>query len=280
MLDELKEILKNKHFDSEEELQKFIQEYMQKQNLKPLEDFGGLTPEQMTKLLYTPVYSGSSPLQLNINLPADDLAGSIFYTEARKVLELILESPPKLTATGNLTREFVSKYMAVTGFDTKIIREYNKVINEEDFFDLHIIRVVLDLAGLIRKRSKHFIASSDGKKMLQGDPGMLYRALFYTFFCKMNLAYLDRRFPEYKEIQDTINFSIFIASTHCYDWIKASDFTKKVLYDGMRLDQKYHEELSKPYWGDHLLYAHYHRFIYPMVEFGLFQEEETKCSGS
>ncbi len=64
-----------------------------------------------------------------------------------------------MTAAGNLTRDSVSRMIEVfelTDGERRDLHAYRKVINEEDFWTLHIIRVICEVGGLIRKYKKNF----------------------------------------------------------------------------------------------------------------------------
>jgi hypothetical protein len=64
----------------------------------------------------------------------------------------------------------------------------NKVINEQDVFPLHIIRIILDLSGLLLITKGVFSASNKGKQLLKEDQaGVLYHVLFKAHFQLMNL---------------------------------------------------------------------------------------------
>ncbi|MFA5780574.1 MAG: hypothetical protein WC947_10635 [Elusimicrobiota bacterium] len=165
IIDEIKELLKIKKFNSIEEMNKFVQEHADQKNSTPLEDFGGLSPAQMSKLLYIPFDSNDSPVVFNCNLSEDELKNALFYCEARKFLNLIKDnSPIPATISGNLNRNFVSSAMNITKYETSSIREYCKVINEQDFFWLHITRLIFKFADLIRVSNQEIYDYKKGKR--------------------------------------------------------------------------------------------------------------------
>ena len=129
MLDELKEVLRHKNFATKEEAQKFVNEYMQKYDQSPIDDLGGLSPDKMYRLLYTPVIDSKSPIVLNKDLTEEELANSLFYQDAKKVLKLIMDCQPKMTATEKFCREFVKAVTDLTGYTTET-RNLFKIINE------------------------------------------------------------------------------------------------------------------------------------------------------
>lgn len=271
--DELKKIIQEKQFKSLDEAQRFIDNYREKWNHAPVEALGGLTPHQMQNMLYIPFDSDISPVIINKELSEEELAGSILYQDAKIILGLFEKhSPVKATAAGNINRQFVSIVMGEVDYDTSFIRKYNKAINEYDFFWFNTIRMVLLMAGLIKKEKKHFKITAKGKQQLH-IPGELYYLLFKTFFMKLNLACLDSC-PEWMEIQVLINFPLYMVRTQCEEWIDKKEFLDKALVKGMRYDKKYKNDIEK-YGIDRLMWAGESRIVEPLIEFGLLESRKT-----
>ena len=77
---------------------------------------------------------------------------------------------------------------------------------------MHIIRIILDLSGLLVLRKGVFSASKKGKQLIdENQAGVLYHVLFRAHFQLMNLDYLDRM-PSMPSFQDTIAYSFFMLS--------------------------------------------------------------------
>ena len=89
------------------------------------------------------------------------------------------------------------------------ILRYNKVLNETDVWPLHITRVVCEAAGMIRRRKNRFQLAKDAKGLLaDSHAGELYYRLFWAYFTKFNLSYLDG-LPDLHSVQQTIVYTLY-----------------------------------------------------------------------
>ncbi|MCJ7483969.1 MAG: hypothetical protein MUO31_13505, partial [Thermodesulfovibrionales bacterium] len=135
---------------------------MKSRNAAPDAEMGGLSPDQVSRLIYLSWDDENFPLKFNKKLKLSELKNSVLFANTTTFLKTLIESKNENTATvrGNLNRKFVKLV-----FDKLIIEEgkketilkYNKVINETDVFPLHTIRIVCESAGLIHKRKNKFL---------------------------------------------------------------------------------------------------------------------------
>ncbi len=181
----------------------------------PNPEIEGLSPNEIYQLIHTPWDDNDFPLKFNKELKYSDIKDSVFFTNTTTFLKTLIEMEniPTATAKGNLNRKIVKII-----FDKLILPEdykrftlkYNKVINEEDVFPLHIIRTVCESAELIFQSKNRFLFSEDKQHLLSEErAGELYHLLFISFFRKFNLGYLDRLLDlEYN--QHTLAYSIYM----------------------------------------------------------------------
>ena len=166
-------------------------------NRRPDKELGGLSPEQTYLLLDHGWWGSKAPLQLNSDLTLADLEKVRLLVNARDFLTAIAEMDgAPCTAKGNLNRKFTGEMLNSLnwpdGFVEKVKR-FNKVINENDVWPLHLLRIIARQAGLIRKYKKKFVITKSGRSLLsEQKAGELFASLFNTHFRKFNLAYLDR----------------------------------------------------------------------------------------
>lgn len=235
-----------------------------------------LTPNQTYSLQYAIWDNRAYSLKFNTQLSVNEVNTSIFFRNTRLFLNKLLESKDKNTSTdkGNLNRAFVKVIFEEMELDEKdriSIKEYNKVINEEDVFPLHIIKIICELAGLINKRAKKIIVTEKYKNLLSDEKaGHLYYLLFETYFKKFNLGYQDR-FPKLYCIQETFDFTLHRIGQVCDDYQ-----TMKKLFDKIFL-RKVKKEMRKTRTmmsgTEHLLEV---RLIRPLVKFGLLDVIKKK----
>ena len=276
---ELAAILRVKVFSSQEDMEQFVSEYARKKNSSPLDELGGLSPLQAAGLLYEPQGSAKSPITLSSSIKEALLENSLFYTDAKNILTLFNKlQPVKMTVSKNLNRKFVLEAYNISEYAKKNPERYycSGAMNEDDFWWLHIMRVVFSLAGLIRIRKGNFYVTADGRQYLEKPGGELFVKLFRTFFYKFNLDYLSYGGPDISGIQRTVNFSLFMARTYCSDWKTCEDFTEKVVFEGMRLDKEY-DRIGNEYISarEILVSAYMERFIQAMIDFGFFDTKES-----
>src|SRR5690606_26274333 len=116
-------------------------------------ELGGLSPMHVRDLLVGAWEGPDAVVQLNEELPDDDVEEAEFLVNARVLLQEVRDAGKvRATTAGNLNRRFVDHMLdrlrLPSGY-TEEVREYQKVINEQDVDRLHEPRVVLELAGLL-----------------------------------------------------------------------------------------------------------------------------------
>ncbi len=266
----------NKDFDSIDALNDHLQEVMTQRNTSPDFDMGGLSPEQVNRLIYSNWDDEKFPLKFNKELKLKDLKHSPFFNNTRLFLNTLLELSNEITATatGNLNRKIVKLIfdkMMVDDDDRDSILKYNKVINEDDVLPLHIIRIVCEQIGIIKKKSKKFYVVKKYQSFLSDSKaGELFYLLFYNYFRKFNLGYLDR-LTELECIQNTLGYSLYRLGEECNNYQKIEKLPKKVFLPAVR------EEIDKnPLLQRFPSWVLTSRIIEPLEEFGLLECQYKK----
>jgi hypothetical protein len=78
-------------------------------------------------------------------------------------------------------------------YDKDELLRFQKVINEPDFLPLHFVRILAQVAKLLRTHRGRLVPTRLGKKMLALEHhGPLQAVLFRVAFWHLNLAYFDR----------------------------------------------------------------------------------------
>lgn len=207
--EELRQALEGLEDNSLDSMQAEAERVMHQRNTEPLDDFHGLTPDQMQQVLYAPF---DSPALVRFS---EVVSGAVEAPFARLFLllaEAIGEKGVKPTAKGNLpralTREVALQFLGEEGYAAAT--RYGGINKEEDFNDLHVVRLVAELAGLLRKHKGRFILSRDCRSMLSG-PGIeaIYPRLFRTYVERFNWAY-DDGYEELPFIQHSFLFSLYL----------------------------------------------------------------------
>jgi hypothetical protein len=198
-IEAIKAELARRRFGSMEEVEAFLQRRMFEYNDTPQDELGGLSPNQMADLT-SGDWETTGTLRLQAPAP-DALGGAAFVANARHLLAAAAaKGGLKATAAGNLSRAVVRDMvdrMSWPEYDREDFWHLNKVLNEEDVWPLHILRLVLAEAKLLRPRKGAFHATPRGRALAEdAAAGALLVTLFRVFFRGINLAYLSRMGPE------------------------------------------------------------------------------------
>lgn len=242
-------------------------------NRRPQDELGGLSPLQVQRLLQSDWTSPDGALTLDETLPLEALAGARQLLNARIFLAALQNAGgTRATAAGNLNRKFVGEMVEAMKWPRGFVDElhrYNKVVNEHDASPLHTLRVLLDLAGLIKRRKGAFTITRRGEELLAEErAGALFAHLFRVQFREMNLAYLDRA-PEAHGFQQTIAFSLYSFGRVGGEWSKPEGLAPRVILSAVRA------EIPPDEYVDRAALILETRLLRPLERFGLAETREV-----
>jgi hypothetical protein len=205
----LRKALEGRQFNSREEAQAFVSRHAQEQNRRPRDEFHGLSPEQMHQILNLPF---ASPGLVRFPEVLDATPAAPILTLFQQLRNAIGDQGLKPTAKGNLPRNFCREAAAAYWGEQRYQEKtrYGGINREEDFADLHITRLVAELAGLIRKYKGRFILSRDCRRLL-AENGLraVYPRLFRAYVEQFNWAYRDG-YPQLRLIQSAFLFTLYL----------------------------------------------------------------------
>jgi hypothetical protein len=186
----IEEAMAGQQFESLDDAQVFVNHKVQQMNEKPREDLGGFSPSQLQGLLYSPLEE-QTLIQWQKTISSDVLKQVLIFCVYQSLKNYLQEHKAKATLKGMLPIVLVkfvhSEFEAAFGNEALNYR-YNKINKEQDFRELHIGRIIFELAGLIRKYKGHFVLT---KKALKLSDDETYKLLFTTYVNKYNWAYED-----------------------------------------------------------------------------------------
>ncbi|MPR13202.1 hypothetical protein [Microvirga tunisiensis] len=118
---------------------------------------------------------------------------------ARQVIErAAAQGGLPLTAAGALSRADTRALFDLIDWPEYAKNEVlavNRVLNEADALPVHITRIVLQMAGLLRRRGKMLIAAKKAQALLDPNASAdLFALLFEATLWRVSLSYFDR-FP-------------------------------------------------------------------------------------
>jgi len=257
---------------SDDEIRAALNRRMDEINATPQEELAGISPNQAVELMQRGFGEGS-PLQLSESLPADELEGSAFLANARTFLTALVETDgTPATAAGNLKRAFVAEMVEQLRFEEGYLDELfrvNKVVNEEDVRTLHVLRVNLEVGGLLKRRKGRFSLTRKGKELAKPDQvGRLFAHLFRTYFGEFNIAYGSRGAEE-PTLQRAVPILLWQIGARAREWISLRDLAVQIL--PRRPDMPPPEE-SRRWWPEE---SSLHWWVLrPLKGFGLLEERD------
>lgn len=176
-------------FASMEEMQAFLNTFQSQRNQSPVDDFRGLSPNQMHRLLHFPL---ESPDVVRVSTVLDSEPDAPLAYLFGLLAEAIGDKGLKPTAKGNLPRnacrEIMQAFLGESGYAKRT--RFGGINAEHDAAELHFTRVVAELAGFVRKYRGRFILSRAARGMLATTGQReLYPQLFRTYTTQFNWAY-------------------------------------------------------------------------------------------
>jgi hypothetical protein len=160
---------------------------------------------------------------------------------ARQVIErAVAQGGLALTATGALSRADTRALFDLIDWPEYAKNEVlavNRVLNEADALPVHVTRIVLQVAGLLRRRGKMLIATKRAQALLPQDASAdLFALLFETTFWRVSLTYFDRAPVEHWP-QDHIGIVLWCLSVAANNWADAEMLAQVCTVRDERLDR-------------------------------------------
>jgi hypothetical protein len=173
-----------------EDIQRHIDQVMNEQNNRSIPDFEGYSPFEMHHILHF-TFGKDSPIKLQ-RLSDTDYKKIPILNQIKYLTELIDKNGEiKLTNKGFLpTRVVTDLYQQGFLKDEHIEKGISKLYKETDSMTVNLTRILIELAGLTKKRKGKLSLKKSSKKIL-GDNQELLRQILLTFATKFNWAYYD-----------------------------------------------------------------------------------------
>ncbi len=214
------------------------------------------------------------PIRFSRSLNLGELQRAPFFVNTRIFLRALSEDGgADLTATGNLNRAFVTKLfdrLTLPKSYREMMRNVCKVLNELDVWDLHLVRVVSEIAGLVQRRKKRVQLTKRGRELLADEhAGTLYRELFFAYFLKFDWHY-DFHLREAKWIQTTMAATLWRLDSVIENWRSVRGLASQVLlprvYDDLRA------AMINPHDTEEWIFSGY--ALAPLSKFGLIEKDK------
>ncbi len=244
MKEDIHDLIGSQSFGSIEEVQAVLDQYQQQKNEDPVDDFHGLSSEQMHRFLHMPF---ETPGLVTFPLVLEREPESKVAFILSMLIEGIGEDGIKLTAKGNMgqkfsqeaSKEYYARYP--NSFMAKL-----SVRSELNFEPLHAIRLTAQLAGLVRKYKGRLLLTKKCKKALNSN-GLweLYPLLLQAYIRKFNWGYRDG-FQEIPFIQQSFLFTLYLLHKYGSKWEPATFYSDSYLQAFPMILQEIEPKLYEP----------------------------------
>lgn len=218
--DKIQDLLKGGSFESIDSLNEKVAALMEKENEMAQDDFLGLSPDQVHRLIHFPFDQTEDIVSFNTAQAPEALASIPVVADAMLFLNTMADSEPlKATGKGFLplkVAKFLHHEMHSMGY-------IGSISSEEQSPHLYTLRLMLEMCGWIKKRKKAFTLTARGRRIAEkGFNGETYLELFRVYTGKFNWGFRDA-YPEAAIIQHSFLFSFIILKRFASDFISADE---------------------------------------------------------
>ena len=208
------------------DLEDHVQNTIDAANQKGDENFVGLSPKDLHSLLYDPL---ESPHLMALNEPFPEMCQAPAMRIMLLLAEAIGENGLKATAKGYLPRNLCREIVGKAYDDGAWKKRANIIRTEVEAGDLHYLRLVAEMAGLLNlRKGKWFLTAKCRKFLAKNKPEALYRPLFEAYVQKYNWVYATR-LPDLGFVQQSFAFSLHLAHHFGETWRDCSFYSKRFL---------------------------------------------------
>ncbi|MEL7160957.1 MAG: hypothetical protein AAFN92_09365, partial [Bacteroidota bacterium] len=198
---------------SEEELRKEMEEkmrlYQAQRNAAAVDDFRGLSPDQMHGLLYQP-FQPPCVVEFTPDVPDGLVEEMPLIKLTLCLLDRLADGELKLTAKGNLSRKFVHELYDLRLYPQSLYDDGHFKLNRQDeFTPAVLVRYLPEIAGLTKVRKGKMSLTKKGREVYQGPHQDLFRELFLTYAFKFNFSFLHGE-PEIPFLQQGLGFVLYL----------------------------------------------------------------------
>jgi hypothetical protein len=167
------------------------------------------------RLRHADILADDGVLRIDRSMTPEQVGGARIVTNARVLLSALADGPVTATASlGNLPRTFVRRMLNEMSWEPlqqeRLGLGERTTCNEEDVPALNELRLVLGMAGLLKKRRGRFSLTRRGEQLVDPDQaGRLFGLLFRTYFGRFNMFY-GYAWQDDPEMQARMVFSLWV----------------------------------------------------------------------
>lgn len=225
VLREMESAARDQDFESQEELEAYLEQFVEAKNSSAVDEFLGFSPEQMYRVQNKDFEENADIVELTLdNCRNEELLETPLIQEGLFVLRYIAEQGRiKATAKlGNFPMALVREY--VQQFVNEKDRRVAKPRHEDDLAHLGVLRLLLEYSGFLKKTKGHFSLTKKAETMLaHNDWKLLYREFFLNALDRVNWLYSTRMEDEVAFLQHFVIFDLYILKQKAGDFIAVEE---------------------------------------------------------
>jgi hypothetical protein len=241
---------------TEEELQFLVSALSDKLNAAPLDDFSGLSPDQVYQLFHEPV-ANIRAMRCHRNL--EPFPENRMFAMVWELLGLLSSATVKATGKGNLPLKVCRALKDVAGSSQVLTEQLagRRFNSEEDLIEVHCARLLAELAGLVERTKTRFaLTASGGELFEQRARGEIAVRLLETHARQLNWAYFDG-YAAFPTIQMAAFFSLYLLQTFGAEQRPADEYSERFL---RALPMTLDDADEEGYFGPERQVAHAYRY--------------------
>jgi hypothetical protein len=214
-MEKVKKHFAENKFNSLEEMNEELGTISKNFNSQGQDDFLGLSPTQMHKVLNSPLSLDNEIFKIELE-SEKELDQVPIFNQALYFLRKIQEAGDlKATQKGNLPKLFVVDLYEKFFFKDKYTIRPNR---EDDLPQMTRLKLLLEISGLIKKRNNKFSLTKKGAIIFEENKKIeLFELIFINFANTFNWAFLDGH-SELNLIQRSATFNFLLLNKKCRDW--------------------------------------------------------------
>lgn len=190
-------------------------------NSRPIDDFLGLSPNQVSTIIYGPLESMQEVVSLNESFNVSLLEDVKVISEIKALISLIGEAgEAKATQNGYLPKKIVNalyKFKSLPGYTVQ---------SEEAAPNVSALRHAATACGWMKKRAGKFSLTKDGRRILDhGFSASHYVSLLSYWLRRFNWSFLDR-YSECPSVQQGAVFGLYILHKQANELVPVNHLAK------------------------------------------------------
>jgi len=209
-------------FNSIDEANAYFQKQMEVQNNSPRDNFDGLSPTQMRRLI------GPNNMEINgvriNNLTPEELTRIPVFSIMKYYFKLLNEKEIKLSAKGNLPSNVVRKIYDQGYYEEWTCKRKTRLL-EDDSLTIQLVRILANICKWTKVRNGKLSLTKEGLK-IQQDENRWFQEMMYMWLYRFNWAYFDGYSRE-DTARANFEFSFYLIKKYGHEFRSYVFYAKK-----------------------------------------------------